>query len=629
MDASVVLDGIASFADRRDFYYGEIPQSAMVQFRRDMGCMNWEAAIHNLCSSIKEPAFFIEYALSETRAGWMFLLPIQRCPRVLDLGCGPGAISIALAQAGCEVTAMDMTLERLQFLRARAEHLGLRNITAVHGGDRKALPFPDGSFDVVILNGVLEWVGTSRQGEPRDAQREFLGEANRVLKEDGHVLIAIENRFSAAYFAGLPEDHTHIKYLSLLPRFLANRIHRQRTGYDYRVYTHSPSGYRKLLSSAGFPDMKLLLPAPDYRKFFAVLDPSQREWIRRFFQRRARGKKALISRFIPDRILGTTCKYFAHSYVLLGNKQAPPCSALDAIVAEVCSRPAPINEYLVTSTGVVVVQAGNVVIKLPLSAAANERCALEQRNLALIRSLADVPEIPVPFRSGMLGGIRYYAETTVPGDPVTGDEALSKATSFLIALSRVLPRPSQTSAYERQKWIQGLLSKLEPLIRREHHKAWGRIVEYLHDNLVDTAIPRLYAHGDYWLGNLLWDGRRITGVVDWDRFGPDESGVNDVLSVLFYGPWRQGHFLDRITQFAVGNGGSSIRLFDDYCNTIGFHVRDRRPLVIAYWLNYVASRLKPHNYYVLDPNWITQTFTGRIEQFADLTARRSSVAVAN
>ena len=45
--------------------------------------------------------------------------------RVLDIGCGPGAISIPLARAGAEVTSLDISYKALEYLKANAEREGL------------------------------------------------------------------------------------------------------------------------------------------------------------------------------------------------------------------------------------------------------------------------------------------------------------------------------------------------------------------------------------------------------------------------------------------------------------------------------------------------------------------------
>ena len=102
---------------------------------------------------------------------------------VLDLGSGAGTDSLVAAlmvgSAG-SVTGIDMTQEMLENARKGAAALGLGNVTFVEG-EVERLPFADGSFDVVISNGVIDLVPV------KDA---VFGELFRVLAPGGRLQIA-------------------------------------------------------------------------------------------------------------------------------------------------------------------------------------------------------------------------------------------------------------------------------------------------------------------------------------------------------------------------------------------------------------------------------------------------------
>ena len=75
-------------------------------------------------------------------------LDVRSGHKVLDVAAGNGNVSLAAARRWCEVVATDYVpalLERARE-RARAERLNLEFCKA----DAEALPFPDGSFDVVV-----------------------------------------------------------------------------------------------------------------------------------------------------------------------------------------------------------------------------------------------------------------------------------------------------------------------------------------------------------------------------------------------------------------------------------------------------------------------------------------------
>ena len=100
--------------------------------------------------------------------------------RILEIGCGPGALAEALHRwyPKAEITGLDRDREFVHFAR---EHVpGVEFLE----GDATALPFQDGSFDAAISNTVQEHVEPSA----------FFGEQLRVLKPGGVCLVLSSRR---------------------------------------------------------------------------------------------------------------------------------------------------------------------------------------------------------------------------------------------------------------------------------------------------------------------------------------------------------------------------------------------------------------------------------------------------
>jgi len=76
--------------------------------------------------------------------------------KVLDVGCGGGLLAEEFARAGFEVTGIDPAPETIETARAHASASGLS--IAYRAGVGEDLPFPDGSFDLVVCCDVLEHV---------------------------------------------------------------------------------------------------------------------------------------------------------------------------------------------------------------------------------------------------------------------------------------------------------------------------------------------------------------------------------------------------------------------------------------------------------------------------------------
>jgi arsenite methyltransferase len=109
--------------------------------------------------------------------------PLAPGQRVLDVGCGAGTDSLVAAQMVAPdgaVTGIDMTDEMLAKARAGARELEAENVEFV-AGEAEDLPFDDGSFDVVISNGVIDLV------PDKDA---VFSEILRVLRPGGRIQIA-------------------------------------------------------------------------------------------------------------------------------------------------------------------------------------------------------------------------------------------------------------------------------------------------------------------------------------------------------------------------------------------------------------------------------------------------------
>ncbi|HUO05539.1 MAG TPA: class I SAM-dependent methyltransferase [Candidatus Binataceae bacterium] len=81
-------------------------------------------------------------------------MPVR--PRILDVGCGPGAQTIDLARAtGGEIVAVDLRERFLKELRARAEAAGVTRQIETRKQSMFEMDFPEESFDLIWSEGAI------------------------------------------------------------------------------------------------------------------------------------------------------------------------------------------------------------------------------------------------------------------------------------------------------------------------------------------------------------------------------------------------------------------------------------------------------------------------------------------
>lgn len=242
------------------FYWGEIEKERMEEYLALIEKEGFPVFKEKLYFEDKN---FFDFIFSETRADWRFCLPVQKNWRVLDAGAGLGANAFVLAKETARVFALEKSSLRSKFLNLRKEEEKQDNLEIL-AGDALNLPFSNDSFDLVIANGLFEWLGISDEfNSPKEAQKHFLKEVFRVLKKGGHLYIGIENRLAAVYLMG-GRDHSGLRLTSWMPRFLANFYSKLKTKKEYCTYTYTKSGYAKLLKKTGFENIEFFLPLPGY-----------------------------------------------------------------------------------------------------------------------------------------------------------------------------------------------------------------------------------------------------------------------------------------------------------------------------------------------------------------------------
>jgi SAM-dependent methyltransferase len=160
--------------------------------------------------------------------------------RILDCGCGPGSVTVGLAQwaPNGETIGVDLNAGQLEGARALAHSLGVSNVT-FRQGDIFDLPFENDAFDCVFSQTVLYHIP-----DPAKA----LAEIKRVLRPGG--LVALRDAITGSLILW-PEQPLIRELLNML------RLGAQRSGGNPEVGRELGT----LLHEAGFEDVFMTLGA--------------------------------------------------------------------------------------------------------------------------------------------------------------------------------------------------------------------------------------------------------------------------------------------------------------------------------------------------------------------------------
>ena len=232
-----------------DLYCDGDIEDTLLEITRDYATVEYQRIIE------ERKNWPVLYHLSPLRENIVEWLPITKDMKVLEVGAGCGAITGALARKAGEVTCIDLSKKRSMINAYR--HMDAENVTIHVGNFQDVEPDLPCDYDYICLIGVFEYGQAYIRSET--PYEDFLNIIKKHVKPDGHIAIAIENKFGLKYWAGCKEDHLGT-YFSGLEDYPDGGV----------VRTFTRDGLLQIAKRCGYTQAQMYYPYPDY-KFMTTL----------------------------------------------------------------------------------------------------------------------------------------------------------------------------------------------------------------------------------------------------------------------------------------------------------------------------------------------------------------------
>lgn len=257
----------------------------------------------------------ILYHLSDIRENLLEWYPFRKNSKILEVGSGCGALTGLLSRKAESVTCIELSKKRS--LINAYKNAECENVIVYVGNFKDIEPNLQEQYDYITLIGVWEY--SANYLDACDPYLYMLKIAKKHLKDDGKIIIAIENKMGLKYWNGAVEDHT-----GCIGSGLNDYSNKE------NIRTFSKMEIDALLKKAGIISYKMYYPVPDYKLPDAIYSESIQPVLGSI---RDYGKNYDVPRlyYFNDAILSDQiCRdnmftYFSNSFLLITGEEDEEC----------------------------------------------------------------------------------------------------------------------------------------------------------------------------------------------------------------------------------------------------------------------------------------------------------------
>jgi 2-polyprenyl-3-methyl-5-hydroxy-6-metoxy-1,4-benzoquinol methylase len=209
---------------------------------------------------------------------WIRMLHLPLSSRILEIGCGAGFLSVALARKGYSIDAMDSTPAMVKLTRIHAVRSRVARRINICEGDVHALSMPANEYDIVIALGVIPWLHSEQQA---------LAEMKRILKPGGFLLFTADNEVRLNRLLD-PRSTPLLKPVRQTAKYIV-QIFAAASGIssEFQAKRHYPSEIDSMVKNIGLSKVKSAAIGFGPFTFFgkSVLSDHAGVWLHRRLQR--------------------------------------------------------------------------------------------------------------------------------------------------------------------------------------------------------------------------------------------------------------------------------------------------------------------------------------------------------
>ncbi len=471
----------------------------------------------------------VNNVLTQDQSFWRVILPLGRTgdQTAVVLESRLGSTALGLAPHFSRVIALHPNLSVARMIRQRATRLGISNVTCFVFRPGVPLAIRPGSIGAFVLydpDDYCDGIGIPLSLVDLES---LLLQAGLALNPTGCLLVAMNTNRSRPIR----------EVLAITERFAGFRMAARKTNS-----LGSPCGELNIFVSRGrLSPGPLVLPEFSDARHVRGEVPAESSVLPRI---KARFVTPLRERFFPSAFLIRANRRSAGGFL----ESVLNSAAVKTRIGWSGKTPVVVQRLIAGNGNVIVVLAGprgkrpNVVVRIGSDEGSLLRCRRNARALQLLSNTSLSNYVPRLLLQEERLGLQLFYETVLPGSAVDGDRINGVADFMLVAasekfLSFQLEMKSQQESCSASvaMRIRGFLSFVASEQESEVRDRLNSIAERVVMLLVDQEIPLLFTHGDFKIGNILFDrNRNLCGYFDWDRFSEYDIPLLDYVTAILY-----------------------------------------------------------------------------------------------